>query len=304
MQAGNDQTATQLNNLDLTNMEYLAMKTLTNPLGSNLLTILTKVFCSLDVKTLKSARFVCTVWDHVGAKFLGQKARLTFSSSPKYRLNYCKFTNLKELTSFNHKLSRNVTLVMICDCSLTCQCPPNQVEACRNLPPNFAICFSEFFDELDTLKFFVGRTLQPRWHEMWGTHQFQNLTQICNIVEKVCHDDSWWGDEDEVKTRLEVPQFRPLRNLKVLSVMMSAGQQNHFASDFLSPISQGLLNYAPNLEKFELEANFYPDLTPCRKLDEIKFTNQDARCDEYSRKLDVPEMTRMLEAELGKSRLK
>lgn len=91
---------------------------------------------------------------------------------------------------------------------------------------------------------------------------------------------------------------------KVLSVMMSAGQQNHFASDFLSPISQGLLNYAPNLEKFELEANFYPDLTPCRKLDEIKFTNQDARCDEYSRKLDVPEMTRMLEAELGKSRLK
>lgn len=267
MQAGNDQTATQLNNLDLTNMEYLAMKTLTNPLGSNLLTvlqstnswtyllyfyyiwvliniyittcqnkivfqILTKVFCSLDVKTLKSARFVCTVWDHVGAKFLGQKARLTFSSSPKYRLNYCKFTNLKELTSFNHKLSRNVTLVMICDCSLTCQCPPNQVEACRNLPPNFAICFSEFFDELDTLKFFVGRTLQPRWHEMWGTHQFQNLTQICNIVEKVCHDDSWWGDEDEVKTRLEVPQFRPLRNLKVSHRLVINCQFDEFWDKF------------------------------------------------------------------------
>ncbi|XP_035711966.1 uncharacterized protein LOC110855379 [Folsomia candida] len=75
--------------------------------------------------------------------------------------------------------------------------------------------------------------------------------------------------------------------------MMSTSQEDHFASDFLSPISQGLLNCAPNLEKFELKGNFYPDLTPCRKLEEFKFAYQGA---EYSNQvLDIHELTRMLE---------
>lgn len=74
---------------------------------------------------------------------------------------------------------------------------------------------------------------------------------------------------------------------------ISAGYKNYFTHAFLSPISQGLLNCAPNLEKLELKANFFPDLTPCRKLGELKFDYQ--QC-EVSRPFDISGITKMLES--------
>lgn len=169
-----------------------------------------KVFCSLDVKTLKSARLVCTVWGDVGTTFLGRQGRLTFFSSPKYFLNYRSYTNLNELTSFNHNLAKNVTMIMKCDCPVICQCPLNQVELCCHLPPKFVILLPQIFDKLETLTLYVDRTYQPGWHELWRTHQFPNLTQISIMVPNI---DPYHTLEDVAQ--LDVPQFLSLPSLKV-----------------------------------------------------------------------------------------
>ncbi|XP_035707648.1 uncharacterized protein LOC118435552 [Folsomia candida] len=273
MQAEIDQPEIQMDNVDLVVNDVLMMPG-----------ILDQVFSHLDLDTLKSVRLVCTVWDDVGAKFLGKNGRLTFS-----RLPIPWYTRCKELTSFNHNLAKNVTLHMKCYCLRDCVCSRTEVQFNRILPSNFAILLPQIFDKLSTLKVNVENRFNPHLHEMWSNYQFPNLTRISISVTLANELDL----EEHVDVMLQM-KFQPLKHLKVLSLKIFPNFDDHFSGVVCSPLCQKLLNVAPNLEKFDITMNFFPGLTPCRKLKELRLDYCECH-DLPNVHVDIPEMARMLE---------
>ncbi|XP_035714107.1 uncharacterized protein LOC118438278 [Folsomia candida] len=247
MKAEIDQAAAQLENCDfVTEVNEVAMKVLLNPL------ILENVFGFLDTLTLKSIRLVCTVWTDVGTTILGKQGRLRFST-PR--------TNPAELTSFNHDLAKNMHIYfdtnLSCGLDDSCTCP----ETLTNLPTKFVMILPEISDKLETLDFYRVDTLEPL-QKLWSTYHFPHLTRI-SIIAMGPH-------LDKRAPPPEMTQFRLLPNLKVFHLNISPGCEKNVAKSLMSTFCQNLVNAAPNLEDFDLDATTFCDLTGCRKLKKLR----------------------------------
>ncbi|XP_035712385.1 uncharacterized protein LOC110855760 isoform X1 [Folsomia candida] len=261
-----DFEANQLENFDIVaELDHeVTTKALLNPL------ILHKVFCSLDVPTLKSVRLVCTLWADVGATYLGKKGRFTLSAE-------------SDLTSFlpslDTDLAKNVHLLFRrCVCYDICKCPPDLT----NLLSNFVLLLPQISDQLETLRFFHVNAFEPL-QEIWSSYDFRNLTQILIKVNGLCLDK-------RAPPPPTMAKFRALPNLKVFHVEMWPEVRNSLLMTVVTTIFQNLVNSAPNLEDFYLDAMFYLDLTPCGKLKTFRHNYFSMA----GFQLQIPEMTKML----------
>ncbi|XP_021952718.2 uncharacterized protein LOC110849595 [Folsomia candida] len=276
MQAEIDQMEIQMDNLDLVgNGDSVLM----NP------DILEQVFSHLDLKTLKSVRLVCTVWDDFGAKVLGKNGRLTFSTPPNP-----SHPNCKELMSFDHKLAKNITLHMKCYCKYGCNCSRAEVQFNRNVPSNFATLLPQICENLDALNINVENRFNPHLHEMWSNYKFPNLTGISISVTFANTLDL---EDIDIDVILQM-KFHPLKNLKFFSLKIFPDYIPHLSGAIFSPLCQKLLNAAPNLEEFDITMNFHPDLTPSGKLKELRFKYFE-RSSWASAAINMAETTKMLE---------
>ncbi|OXA48533.1 Oligoribonuclease [Folsomia candida] len=270
MQAEIDHATTQLENLDLVaDVDNVAMKALLNPL------ILQKVFCSLDTKTLKSARLVCTLWADVGAAPLGKQGRHVFRTRSDLESN-------KAMASLNPELLKNVKILFegykTCNCVyIICWCTPT-------LPLDFVWILPQISDKLETLEVFYVTAFEPI-RELWSSYNFPHLARIRILADREYLDEA----EPMLK---EMAEFRPLPNLKVFSLRMFSGCRNPSSRAQMSTICQNLINSSPNLEEFELHSTFYVDLTACGKLKKFTFNYDPTGSFEF----EISETTKMLES--------
>lgn len=246
--------------------------------------ILNKIFSTLNttyLTGLKSARLVCSVWAELGAKFLDEQGSISFSTDPDIAS--------KELLSFNKNLAKNVALTICRDHSSTCICSLQEVQSYHYLPPNSMQCLPEIYSVMDTLQVTL-QVLHPHLDQMWNTYDFPNLTHISIIANILVlkNEKDIVRPEEEV----EIREFRPLPNLKLLRLKINPAWEQ-FSSNY-APIFQRQLNASPNLEELNMEANFYPDLTPCKYLKKLTY-EYEMYHDPFSIVTpDMNEFTRML----------
>lgn len=187
--------------------------------------ILGNIFSHLNFTALKnSVRLVCTVWADLSATFLGRSSCLNVSKIPK------------DMTSFNPRLANSISLVMESDYQIPDALPRflNRATTSDNDSPVVMPAISEFLTKLN-----VHIHIQniPKRGEIWSTFKFRNRLSI--LVDK-------WGND-------EIPQFRPLPNLKVVTFTIynlnaSVDEMEVDGATFF----QRMLNSAPNLEEIKI----------------------------------------------------
>ncbi|OXA45448.1 uncharacterized protein LOC118437937 [Folsomia candida] len=251
----------------------VATSTLMNPLLLNL------IFSYMDAPTLKtSVRPVCTLWADLGAPFLGRKTTQLFSERIK-----CD-TEVPEtigLATFHPKLAKNVKLV-----SCTCPCDSPEV-----LPRNFVAARPEIARHLEELEVKIDSSFLPGLHKMWRSkaHLFENLSKIS--ITAVLYTDE---NADSILTG----SYPTIENVKMISIRM-ADQDRDGQDKLAAAISQQLVYSTPNLQEVEVEAGFYLDFSPCKKLVKFKYTFikfLDWETEERSEVVEIDKVVKMLES--------
>ncbi|XP_035713992.1 uncharacterized protein LOC118438216 [Folsomia candida] len=258
--------------IDETNV---ATSALMNPLLVNL------IFSYMDAPTLKtSVRPVCTLWADLGAPFLGKKTTHPQMFSESITCD-SEIPETIGLTVFHPKLAKNVKLV-----SSTCPCDSPEL-----LPRNFTAVRPRIARHVEELEVRIDSSFLPGLHKMWTSrqHLFNNLTKI-SITVLLFSDDN----ADSILTG----SYPMMANVKMISIRMA--NQYRLDQDKLGAIiSQKLFNATPNLQEVEVEAGFYLDFAPCKKLDKftyafVKFL--DWRTHEPSKVVEMDKIVKMLES--------
>lgn len=176
-----------------------------------------------------------------------------------------------------------------------CHCPFTGLESNTSLASKFGTLWSPTrHKRLTTLNFTIRKTFNPCLHEILKTYHFPSLKSVTIIADTVNLDE----DDDLAPVVQDMGPFQPLEGLKLLNFWIDPSHDVRFLGAYLSSLCQGLVNVAPNLEKLDLVANFYPDLTPCEKLDEVEFAFVEFKdfCTKDVIRLDAAEVKRMLES--------
>ncbi|OXA39399.1 hypothetical protein Fcan01_25902 [Folsomia candida] len=186
---------------------------------------------------------VCLVWADISALHLGRLACLNFAHLPK------------GMSSFNAKLAGNVCLPLMKHSRENTLCRGLQNCVCK-LDKDFRnLAMPEISKFLTQLAIEIDVKYLPKKGKFWSNFHFRNRLDI--IVEK-------WGGNDEV---LRAPQFRALTNLRKFSSKSYHRNVNDCeVQNGANIILQELLNSAINLEEIDINADFCPNLSPCKKL--------------------------------------
>ncbi|XP_035713615.1 uncharacterized protein LOC110857199 isoform X2 [Folsomia candida] len=244
-----------------------------NPLLLNL------IFSYLDAPTLKaSVRPVCTLWADLGAPFLGKKTTLTFSE-----LMTCDMETPKAfgLATFHPKLAKNVKLV-----SSKCPC-----ESPERLPRKFTAARPKIARYLEELEVKIYSSFLPGLHKLWRSksHLFENLTKISITVLL---------SSDENQGTILTASYPTMANVRVILIKMT-NQYETEQDEMAASICQKLLNSTPNLTEMEVEASFYLDFAPSKKLSKLTYAFVqffDWDTEEPPGVMEIGKMAKMLES--------
>ncbi|XP_035707880.1 uncharacterized protein LOC118435643 [Folsomia candida] len=255
-------------------------KALMNPL------LLKIVLSYMDVPTLESARSVCTLWADLGAAFLGEQVSVTFTTQNCCRKNNSKSS--KELGSLHPKLARSVLLIMV----------PSPC-GWLSLPKNLTTNLPHISDHIVEFDVTLSSRFEPTLERMWMMHHFPNLgllTLTFVMINIDTSDNSEDQDDSKENYPPKIPQFLTLPNLESLKIVVK--DQNEIGQDDgISSICQGLLNSASNVVNVTIYVSFYPDFTPCTKLEMLAYTYVHFR-DKWTHEevyVDFPILTWMLD---------
>ncbi|OXA55095.1 hypothetical protein Fcan01_10299 [Folsomia candida] len=225
--------------------------------------LLNLIFPYLDAPSLKSARSVCTLWAELSTSFLGKWTSVTFTTENCCREEISKSS--KELGSLHPKLAKSVVLVLA-------QPPCGWISLPKNLTTNLPH-ISDHIVEFDVT---LSSRFEPTLERMWMMHHFPNLglLTLTFVMINIDTSDNSENEDDNYNENHpphKIPQFLNLPNLKSLKIVVKDKSEID-QDDGISSICQGLLNSAACVENVTIDASFYPDFTPCTKLDMLAYT--------------------------------
>ncbi|XP_021961335.2 uncharacterized protein LOC110857032 [Folsomia candida] len=158
------------------------------------------------------------------------------------------------LATFHPKLAQNVKIVS----------PLWPCELPEFLPQNFTAARPKIAPHLEELEVNIDSSFLPELHKMWRSksHRFTNLRKITITVSL---------SYDENAGTILTASYPAMENVKTISIKMT-NQFDNKQDEMAASICQKLLNATPNLQEVEMEASFYLDFAPSKKLTKLTYT--------------------------------
>ncbi|OXA53835.1 hypothetical protein Fcan01_10301 [Folsomia candida] len=168
-----------------------------------------------------------------------------------------------------------------------------------SLPKNLTTNLPHISDHIVEFDVTLSSRFEPTLERMWMMHHFPNLgllTLTFVMINIDTSDNSEDQDDSKENYPPKIPQFLTLPNLESLKIVVK--DQNEIGQDDgISSICQGLLNSASNVVNVTIYVSFYPDFTPCTKLEMLAYTYVHFR-DKWTHEevyVDFPILTWMLD---------